>query len=109
MKQILLEMHSSDITKRSIRVIERVMQLHKPDNVKSMIINFDHEMSGGDDYFAEVTFVCPNIEPLFFQFDEDSIKEVIKDALFYWGQALKKTVKEFTGKNLYFTDKHISY
>ncbi len=36
MKQILLEMHSSDITKRSIRVIERVMQLHKPDNVLTL-------------------------------------------------------------------------
>jgi len=61
-------MESSDITKRSIQVIERVMQLHKPNYVESMIINFDHEMSGGNDYF-----------------------------------------KEFTGKNLYFTDKHISY
>jgi len=48
-------MDSSDITKRSTRVIERVMQLHKPNYVESMIINFDHEMSGGDDYFAEIT------------------------------------------------------
>ena len=109
MKHLLLEMDSSDITKRSIRVIERVMQLHKPNYVESMIINFDHEMSGGDDYFAEITFVCPNVEPIFFQLDEDSRKEAFELVLFTWGQALKKTVKEFTGKNLYFTDKHISY
>lgn len=102
-------MESSDITKRSIRVIERVMQLHKPNNVESMIINFDHEMSGGNDYFVEVTFVCPYAESLFFEFDKDSIKKIVEDALFHWGQQLKKTVKDFTGKNLYITDKQLTY
>jgi hypothetical protein len=109
MREILLEFENSDEKKRVMKTIEKVMQLHKPKVVTNLIIKFDDEMSGGDDYFAEVTFVCPNIEPLFFQFDEDSIKEVIKDALFYWGQALKKTVKEYTGKNIYFTDKNITY
>ena len=109
MKHILLEFENSDEKKRVMRTIEKVMQLHKPKVVTNLIIKFDDEMSDDKDYFIDITYVCPDVEPLFSDMDYKSINKLLDDAIFSWGRELKKVVKEYTGKNIYFTDKNITY
>lgn len=97
MKDLLTEMENEDIQNKMIKMIRKIIELHKPEQVEELVVNIDEAIPNIENfYYIQLQYISPILKPLFNTLaDKEHVENVLGDITYKWDSSIKNAIESF--------------